>query len=58
MLSQNSLRFSNTINSEVQSGTEHARVHTVDSPRLNETPIMDEVCSRDITQGWHSKLIV
>ena len=31
--------------------------YTVVSPRLNETPIMVEVCSRDITQGWHSKLI-
>ena len=31
---------------------------TVVSSRLNETPIMEAVCSRDITQGWHSKLIV
>ena len=50
------LRGAITMHSGVHSGTEHARI--LFSPRLNETTIMDAVCSRDITQGLHSKLIV
>ena len=52
------LRGAITMHSDVHSGIEHARMLLDCFSPSERNPIVDAVCSRDITQGLHSKLIV